>query len=102
MFALLKVRNRVHRTRLFGGGKIGEIHVVQAFFQVRDGRIQINLMLVVIERENVQFFGKMVEHNINMPRHKITFGNVKFIGLRRKRNRVAAGGKFVAQIAQAA
>ena len=100
--ALLQIRDNTARVRLVGRSEIAKIKVVKPFLERIHRFLQINLMLGVIERKNVQTVGKMVKNQIQMPRNKLAFGNMQFVRLRRQRNRVAPRAEFVTQIADTA
>ena len=63
--------------------------------------LQVNLVFFVVQGEQVKLFGKVVEYNVNVADQKFSFGNVEFIDLRGKANRIAAGAEFVAEVAHA-
>jgi hypothetical protein len=95
------VRNNPARSGFRRRREIRKIEVPEPLPDISDRLVEINLVLVVVEPENMNGVGKMIEHEIHVPDDELGFRNADRILLLREMDRVAALAELVAEVADA-
>jgi hypothetical protein len=83
------------------GGQVREVQVAKAPLNVLDRGGKVDFVPIVVEREDMDRVGKMVEDEVHVPDDKLRFGDGKGIGLFLEVNGVAAGAELIPKVAYA-
>ena len=98
---LFQVGHRNALAVLLFGGEVAKVEVSKAGLHLFNGSLQVDLVFFIIQGEQVKLFGKVVEHDVDVPHQEFRLGDVEFVHLRGEANGIATGAEFVAEVAHA-